>query len=78
LQYDIAFLSQCCIVILIPVFKLPIEEEDTMKLSNRTVLITGGTSGIGLGLGRSFFKIKKQVIVCGAIKRIIENTGKIP
>jgi uncharacterized oxidoreductase len=36
-----------------------------MKLSNRTVLITGGTSGIGLGLAEAFLKSKSKVIVCG-------------
>ena len=36
-----------------------------MKLSNRTVLITGGTSGIGLGLAAAFQKDKSRVIVCG-------------
>ena len=36
-----------------------------MKLSNRTVLITGGTSGIGLGLAEAFQAAKSRVIVCG-------------
>jgi uncharacterized oxidoreductase len=36
-----------------------------MKLSNRTVLITGGTGGIGLGLAEAFQKSKSKVIVCG-------------
>jgi uncharacterized oxidoreductase len=36
-----------------------------MKLSNRTVLITGGTGGIGLGLAEAFQKAKSKVIVCG-------------
>ena len=36
-----------------------------MKLSNRTVMITGGTSGIGLGLAEAFLTAKSRVIVCG-------------
>ncbi|WP_013335031.1 SDR family oxidoreductase [Gloeothece verrucosa] len=35
-----------------------------MKLSNHTVLITGGTAGIGLELARSFKKRGNDVIVC--------------
>jgi uncharacterized oxidoreductase len=36
-----------------------------MKLSNRTVLVTGGTSGIGLGIAEAFHQSKSRVIVCG-------------
>jgi uncharacterized oxidoreductase len=36
-----------------------------MKLSNRTVLVTGGTSGIGLGISEAFQQSKSRVIVCG-------------
>jgi uncharacterized oxidoreductase len=36
-----------------------------MNLSNRTVLVTGGTSGIGLGMVQAFLKSKSRVIVCG-------------
>ena len=39
-----------------------------MKLSNRTVLITGGASGIGLGIAEAFYKSKSKVIVCGRNK----------
>ncbi len=36
-----------------------------MQLANRTVLITGGTGGIGLGLAESFLQKGSRVIVCG-------------
>jgi len=36
-----------------------------MELSNRTVLVTGGTGGIGLGLAEAFHRSNSRVIVCG-------------
>jgi uncharacterized oxidoreductase len=36
-----------------------------MKLSDRTVLVTGGSSGIGLGIAAAFYEAKSKVIICG-------------
>lgn len=36
-----------------------------MQLSNNTILITGGTSGIGLELGKALLKLKNTVILLG-------------
>jgi short-subunit dehydrogenase involved in D-alanine esterification of teichoic acids len=36
-----------------------------MKLSDNTVFITGGSSGIGFALAKGFLKLKNTVIICG-------------
>ena len=36
-----------------------------MKLSNNKILITGGASGIGLGLTERFIRDNNTVIICG-------------
>ncbi len=36
-----------------------------MKLSSNTILITGGSSGIGFGLAERFFKAGSNVIITG-------------
>ena len=36
-----------------------------MKLTNRTILITGGSAGIGLAVALRFVKLGNEVIVTG-------------
>jgi uncharacterized oxidoreductase len=36
-----------------------------MKLSDNTVFITGGASGIGFALAKGFLELKNTVIICG-------------
>jgi uncharacterized oxidoreductase len=36
-----------------------------MKVNGNTVLITGGTTGIGLALAESFLKLGNEAVICG-------------
>ena len=47
-----------------------------MKLVNNTVLITGGTSGIGLELGRKLLKLGNKVILLGRSKARLKQVEK--
>jgi len=42
-----------------------IYERTFMKLTNRTILITGGSAGIGLAFARKFLELGNEVIVTG-------------
>jgi uncharacterized oxidoreductase len=48
-----------------------------MKISNNKILITGGATGIGLGLTERFLKENNTVIICGrradALKHVSDN-----
>jgi uncharacterized oxidoreductase len=44
-----------------------------MKLTDRTILITGGSAGIGLALARKFFELGNQVIVTGRRQKVLER-----
>ena len=46
-----------------------------MKLENNTILITGGSTGIGFALAE-YFATKNKVIVCSKNKINIENAKK--
>jgi len=47
-----------------------------MKLSNRTVLVTGGTSGIGLGMAEAFHRSGSRIIVCGRDRKRLSMVGR--
>lgn len=50
-----------------------------MELLNNKILITGGASGIGLGLTERFIKENNTVIVCGRRESVLkELTDKLP
>ena len=44
-----------------------------MKLTNRTILITGGSAGIGLAFARKFLELGNQVIVTGRRQEVLEK-----
>ena len=46
-----------------------------MKLSNNKILITGGASGIGLGLTERFIQENNQVIICGRRKEALQEVS---
>lgn len=47
-----------------------------MQLSNNTIVITGGTSGIGLGFARRFAAAGNRVIICGRRKERLEQISR--
>ena len=50
-----------------------------MKLQNNKILITGGASGIGLGLTERFIKEGNTVIICGRRESVLKEVAdKLP
>jgi len=50
-----------------------------MRLFNNTILITGGATGIGLGLAEQFLKHNNTVIICGRREnRLMQAKTKFP
>lgn len=47
-----------------------------MKLTNNTVLITGGSSGIGLALGRALLKRNNRIILLGTNRTMLSELEK--
>ena len=47
-----------------------------MKLANNKILITGGGSGIGLGLTERFIKENNTVIICGRRQAALKEAAK--
>ena len=47
-----------------------------MKLSSNTILITGGSSGIGFALAERFSKSGSEVIICGKDKSKLDKVKK--
>jgi len=44
-----------------------------MKSTGNTILITGGTSGIGLGFAERFLQLDNRVIICGRRRERLEQ-----
>jgi len=47
-----------------------------MRTSGNTILITGGTSGIGLGFAKAFLEADNTIIICGRREDRLQNIKK--
>jgi uncharacterized oxidoreductase len=58
---------------------LLINKKSNMKLSGNTILITGGSSGIGLESSRQFMQMGNKVLICGkSLEKLKEAQRQIP
>ena len=62
-----------------PTFVLSNLKNEKMNLSDNKILITGGASGIGLGLAERFIQENNTVIICGRRASLLEEVkAKFP
>ncbi|HZX57392.1 MAG TPA: SDR family NAD(P)-dependent oxidoreductase, partial [Mucilaginibacter sp.] len=47
-----------------------------MQLANNKILITGGASGIGLGLTERFIQEGNTVIICGRRESVLKEAAQ--
>ena len=48
-----------------------------MNLSNNKILITGGATGIGLGLTKRFIEHNNRVIICGRRESVLKEVADL-
>src|SRR5213079_2804138 len=48
-------------------------ERSLMKITGRTILITGGSAGIGLAFARKFLELGNEVIVTGRRQAVLDQ-----
>jgi short-subunit dehydrogenase involved in D-alanine esterification of teichoic acids len=47
-----------------------------MKLSNRTVHVTGGTFGIGIDIAEAFYQSRSRIVIFGRNRKKLLKAGK--
>jgi len=72
-NYGLIFVTCRCLLVRIFVMSI---KNNTMNLSGNKILITGGASGIGLGLTERFIQEGNTVIVCGRRESVLRETAE--